>query len=77
MAHRVGALVTLLYVGWLACIPYASGSRDHLCATACWCLVLLLAQVTLGIINVSRTCRWPSLWHTMPWRAANAESDYT
>jgi cytochrome c oxidase assembly protein subunit 15 len=52
MAHRVGALVTLLYVGWLALHTIRIGSRDHLCRYGMLVLVLLLAQVTLGVINV-------------------------
>lgn len=52
VAHRVGALVTLLYVGWLALHTMRIGSRDHLCRYGMLVLLLLLAQVTLGIINV-------------------------
>jgi heme a synthase len=52
MAHRVGALVTLLYVGWLALHTIRIGSRDHLCRYGMLVLVLLLAQVALGVINV-------------------------
>ena len=52
MAHRVGALVTLLYVGWLALHTIRIGSRDHLCRYGMLVLALLLAQVALGIINV-------------------------
>jgi cytochrome c oxidase assembly protein subunit 15 len=52
MAHRIGALVTLLYVGWLALHTMRIGSRDNLCRYGMLVLVLLLAQVALGIINV-------------------------
>jgi len=52
MVHRVGALVTLLYVGWLALHTIRIGSRDHLCRYGMLVLALLLVQVALGIINV-------------------------
>lgn len=52
MAHRVGALITLLYVGWLALHTMRLGVRDNLCRYGLLVLVLLLAQVTLGIISV-------------------------
>src|SRR3970282_1596436 len=52
MAHRVGALVTLLYVGWLALPTMRRGSRAHLCRYGMLVLFLLLAQITLGIVNV-------------------------
>lgn len=52
MAHRLGALVVLLYVGWLALHTMRVGSRDHLCRYGLLVLIILLAQVTLGIITV-------------------------
>jgi heme a synthase len=52
MAHRVGALVTLLYVGWLALHTMRLGSHNHLCRFGMLVLLLLLAQIALGIINV-------------------------
>ncbi len=52
MAHRAGALATLLYVGWLALHTMRIGSRDNLCRYGMLVLVLLLAQIALGIINV-------------------------
>src|SRR4030065_490690 len=52
MAHRVGAFVTLLYVGWLALHTMRVGSRDHLCRSGLLVLLLLLAQLALGIVNV-------------------------
>jgi len=52
MAHRVGALVTLLYVGWLALYTMGLGARDNLCRYGLLVLVLLIAQVTLGMISV-------------------------
>jgi cytochrome c oxidase assembly protein subunit 15 len=52
MAHRIGALVTLLYVGWLALHTMRLGARDNLCRYGLLVLVLLLAQVTLGVVTV-------------------------
>ncbi len=52
MAHRIGALVTLLYVGWLALHTIRVGARDLLCRYGLLVLVLLLAQMTLGIMTV-------------------------
>jgi cytochrome c oxidase assembly protein subunit 15 len=52
MLHRVGALVTLLYVGWLALHTMRLGSRDRLCRYGLLVLLLLLAQAALGIISV-------------------------
>ena len=52
MAHRVGALVALLYVGWLALHTIRIGSGSHLCRYGMLVLALLLAQVALGIVNV-------------------------
>lgn len=52
MAHRLGALITLLYVGWLALHTIRLGARDNLCRFGLLVLVMLLAQVTLGIITV-------------------------
>jgi cytochrome c oxidase assembly protein subunit 15 len=50
MAHRLGALATLLYVGWLAVRTIRIGARERLCRYGVLVLVLLLGQVTLGII---------------------------
>jgi cytochrome c oxidase assembly protein subunit 15 len=50
MAHRLGALATLLYVGWLAVRTVRIGARERLCRYGVLVLVLLLGQVTLGII---------------------------
>ena len=52
MAHRVGALIALLYVGWLALHTIRIGARDNLCRYGLLVLTLLLAETTLGIITV-------------------------
>ena len=49
LAHRTGALVVFLYLGWLALkLMRSAGLRGYGATLA----VLLLAQVTLGILNV-------------------------
>ena len=52
MAHRLGALITLLYIGWLALHTIRLGARDNLCRFGLLVLVVLLAELTLGIITV-------------------------
>jgi cytochrome c oxidase assembly protein subunit 15 len=53
LAHRIGAVVTLLYIGGLALSVLQHRRRDpslNLVATVM--LILVLAQFTLGILNV-------------------------
>ena len=52
MIHRVGALVVLLYVGWLACHIFLVGLENHLCRYGLWIMVVLLALISLGIMAV-------------------------
>jgi cytochrome c oxidase assembly protein subunit 15 len=52
MVHRVGALVVLLYVGWLACHIFLVGLENHLCRYGLWIMVVLLAIISLGIMAV-------------------------
>lgn len=52
MIHRVGALVVVLYVGWLAMHVFSRGVENNLCRYGLWILLLLLAQVSLGIMMV-------------------------
>jgi heme a synthase len=52
VAHRVGALITVMYVGWLALHTIRVGAGSHLCRYGLLMLMLLLAQVSLGIANV-------------------------
>ncbi|MDH4134710.1 MAG: COX15/CtaA family protein, partial [Gammaproteobacteria bacterium] len=51
MAHRLGALATLLYVGWLALHTIRVGRLTILWRYGLVIFLLLLAQVTLGIIT--------------------------
>ena len=52
MAHRVGALITVLYVGWLALHTIRLGARNNLCRYGLLILILLIGSLTLGIITV-------------------------
>jgi cytochrome c oxidase assembly protein subunit 15 len=52
VAHRVGALITLLYVGWLALHTVRLGARDRLGRFGLLVFLLLIAPLTLGIIAV-------------------------
>ncbi len=52
MAHRLGALITFLYVGWLALHVIRVGGKEHLCRYGLWMLIALLAQIALGVVNV-------------------------
>jgi len=52
MSHRVGAGILLLYLGILALRTIRLGAQNRLCRFGLLVLVLLLAQVTLGIITV-------------------------
>jgi heme a synthase len=52
VAHRVGALITFMYVGWLALHTMRVGAGSHLCRYGLLVLLLLLAQGALGIANV-------------------------
>jgi cytochrome c oxidase assembly protein subunit 15 len=52
MAHRIGALVTFLYVGWLALHVMRVGREEKICRYGLLMLMVLLLQVALGITNV-------------------------
>ena len=52
MVHRVGALVVLLYVGWLAWHIFLVGCENHLCRYGLWIMVVLLVLISLGIMAV-------------------------
>ncbi len=66
MAHRLGALITFLYVGWLALHLMRVGGKERLirqderaqraglplCRYGLAMLIALLAQIALGVINV-------------------------
>ncbi len=52
MAHRLGALITLLYVGWLALHVLRVGYRDNLCRYGLLVLLVLAAEISLGIMQL-------------------------
>lgn len=52
MAHRIGALITFLYVGWLALHTLRTGWQDRLARYGLLVLFVLLLQLGLGIMNV-------------------------
>lgn len=49
MAHRVGALITVLYVGWLALHLLRVGFQESLCRYGLLLLVVLSCAAALGI----------------------------
>jgi cytochrome c oxidase assembly protein subunit 15 len=52
MAHRLGAFLVLLYVGWLTLHLLRIGSEDNVCRYALLILLILLAQTALGVVQV-------------------------
>lgn len=52
MAHRVGALIVLLYVGWLALRVLRIGNEQNLCRYGMLLLLIFMAQMALGIVEV-------------------------
>jgi cytochrome c oxidase assembly protein subunit 15 len=52
MAHRIGALMVLLYVGWLALYVVRVGHEQNLCRYGMLVLVVYLAQIGLGLMEV-------------------------
>ncbi|MHB8427810.1 MAG: COX15/CtaA family protein [Acidiferrobacterales bacterium] len=51
-AHRVMALITLLYVGWLALRTMRVGFDSNLCRYGMLVLVLLLGETVAGIMDI-------------------------
>lgn len=51
-AHRVGALLALLYPGWLALHLLRVGHEDHLCRYGLLLLLMLSFATALGIMSV-------------------------
>lgn len=52
MLHRLGAMITLLYVGWLAMYVFLACIEGNLCRYGLFVLILLVSQVSLGIMAV-------------------------
>lgn len=52
MVHRLVSLIALLYVGWLAMRVFWTGAEHNLCRYGLVILVLLVCEVSLGIMTV-------------------------
>ncbi|MDX1487469.1 MAG: COX15/CtaA family protein [Acidiferrobacterales bacterium] len=52
MIHRLSALIALLYVGWLATRVLWAGDGTNLCRYGLVILVLLMLEISLGIMAV-------------------------
>ncbi len=52
VAHRVAALITLLYVGWLALRTMRVGYDSNLCRYGMLVLVLLLGETVIGVMDI-------------------------
>lgn len=52
MAHRIGALLTVLYVGWLSLYLLRVGFQDQLCRYGLLLLAVLSCVVVLGVMAV-------------------------
>ncbi len=52
MAHRLGALITLLYVGWLSFYVLKVGGEDRLCRYGLLVLLMLSFAAVLGVMQV-------------------------
>ena len=52
ITHRIGAIITFLYLGWLALALYRKAASDTVKNISIVVLVVLIAQVLLGISNV-------------------------
>ncbi len=52
VAHRVGALMVLFYVGWLALHVLRVGNEQNVCRYGMLLLLMFLAQMALGIVEV-------------------------
>jgi cytochrome c oxidase assembly protein subunit 15 len=52
MAHRIGALMTVLYVGWLSLYLLRVGFQEKLCRYGLLLLVMLLFAAALGVMEV-------------------------
>ncbi|MBS0359282.1 MAG: COX15/CtaA family protein [Proteobacteria bacterium] len=64
MMHRLGAVVTLLYLGWYSLWVWKTAKSRYLKHTGQIIFVLLLVQIGLGIINVTYMLPlWNALAH--------------
>ena len=52
MAHRLGALLTLLYLGWLSLHVLLRGTQENLCRYGLLILIILAVEITLGVLQM-------------------------
>jgi cytochrome c oxidase assembly protein subunit 15 len=52
MAHRLGALMTMLYVGWLSWHVLLQGAQENLCRYGLLILIILAVELTLGVLQM-------------------------
>jgi len=52
ITHRVGALITFIYLCWLAISLYAAAHSRLIKTLAIWLVTILSAQIILGVSNV-------------------------
>ena len=61
MMHRLGAIVVLLYIGWLAWSAIRNKASIAVHTTGIAIAILLLLQIGLGIAN-GKPAAWGFLW---------------
>lgn len=52
MGHRLGALMTMLYLGWLSLHVLLQGTQENLCRYGLLILVVLALELTLGVMQM-------------------------
>jgi len=52
MAHRFGALITLLYLGWLSLHVLLRGTHENLCRYGMLILIILSVEIILGVMQM-------------------------
>jgi len=52
MAHRLGAVVTMLYLGWLSLHVLLRGTQENLCRYGLLILIILALEITLGVMQM-------------------------
>lgn len=52
MAHRLGALMTMLYLGWLSLHVLLRGTHENLCRYGLLILIILSVEIILGVLQM-------------------------
>ena len=52
MAHRLGALITMLYLGWLSLHVLLQGTQENLCRYGLLILIILAVETILGVLQM-------------------------